>query len=711
MAIFLKRLELSGFKSFAQKTVLEFPAGVVAVVGPNGSGKSNVADALRWLLGEREAKQLRGEKIENLIFSGTPKKSAMGLAQAAICFDNKSRWLPVDFEEVVLTRKVDRSGVSEFFLNQELVRLKDVVELLAKSRLGARGLTIVSQGESDIFVRSSPLERRQMIEEIIGLKEFRLKKSQSEHRLENTIINLEKIKAMIEELEPHLKMLRRQTSKWEKRSELEEELRSLENNYFSFKLIEIKNSLAALGRPLTASEKEIGQKQKELEKFQGELEKIDELRSRTAELSAKQSDCQRELGHFEAKLEILNATGSEVVEYRLEDLIGLVEEIKNLLESSLSLEKLEGLKANLERGLEKINNFFSTQDKSLEKSADLLKIEAEKERVVKKLESLNSELSRLAGNEKLLIESFKSIEEKRKEINNLENEKNRLVFEKEKLNLKLQDLEIRLNQIGRSMKEFDDYPNVQSISFPQLSEIERRMFKLRTDLASIGDIDLAVVKEARETEERYQFLSHQSADLEKASADIKILIKDLGVKIHSDFKEALKLINKEFDNYFQLMFGGGRAKLKLEIQSLESEADDLNEGENQDSEEIGDITETESSTEKAGIEIDLNLPKRRISSLEMLSGGERSLVSMAALFALISVNPPPFLVLDEIDSALDDRNAQRFAELIKKFSEKTQFIIITHNRSTMSVADVLYGITMGEDGASKVLSLKLNNES
>ena len=220
MAIFLKRLELSGFKSFAQKTVLEFPAGVVAVVGPNGSGKSNVADALRWLLGEREAKQLRGEKIENLIFSGTPKKSAMGLAQAAICFDNKSRWLPVDFEEVVLTRKVDRSGVSEFFLNQELVRLKDVVELLAKSRLGARGLTIVSQGESDIFVRSSPLERRQMIEEIIGLKEFRLKKSQSEHRLENTIINLEKIKAMIEELEPHLKMLRRQTSKWEKRSEL-----------------------------------------------------------------------------------------------------------------------------------------------------------------------------------------------------------------------------------------------------------------------------------------------------------------------------------------------------------------------------------------------------------------------------------------------------------------------------------------------------------
>lgn len=543
MSIFLKRLELSGFKSFAQKTVLEFPAGVVAVVGPNGSGKSNVADALRWLLGEREAKQLRGEKIENLIFSGTPKKSALGLAQAAICFDNRSRWLPIDFEEVVLTRKIDRSGVSEFFLNQELVRLKDVVELLAKSRLGARGFTIVSQGESDVFVRSSPLERQQMIEEIIGLKEFQLKKSQSEHRLENTVINLEKIKAMIEELEPHLKMLRRQTGKWEKRSELEGELRNLEDNYFSFKLIEIKNNLVVLDHPLAALEKEIGQKQKELEKFQGELAKIDELRSRTAALSAKQSDCQRELGHFEAKLEMLNATSPEVVEYRLKDLIGLIEEIKKILELSLSFEQLEGLKASLERGLEKINNFFSIKDKSLEKNAGLLKIKEEKEKVVQKLESLNSELSRLAGNEKLLIESFKTIEEKRKEINHLENEKNRLVFEKEKSNLKLQDLEIQLNQIGRSRKEFDNYPNIQSISLSQLFEIERRMFKLRTDLASIGDIDLAVVKEAQETEERHQFLSHQSADLEKASADLKILIKDLGVKIHSDFKEALKLIN------------------------------------------------------------------------------------------------------------------------------------------------------------------------
>ncbi|MDP3052386.1 MAG: AAA family ATPase [bacterium] len=710
MSIFLKRLELSGFKSFASKTVLEFPAGVVGIVGPNGSGKSNIVDALRWMLGEREAKQLRGEKIENLIFSGTPKKAALGLAQATLCFDNSSHWLPIDFEEVVLTRKVDRSGVSEFFLNQESVRLKDIIELLAKSRLGTKGFTIVNQGQSDIFVKSSPLERQQMIEEIIGLREFQIKKTQSENQLDNTVINLEKIKAMIEEIQPHLRMLQRQTGKWEKRSAFEEELKSLENNYFSFKLAEIKNTLAVLDNPLAVLEKEIRQKQKELENFQGELAKIDELRSRSADLLAKRSECQRELGRLEAKLEILASAAPEEIEYHAKDLLGLIKEIKNLLESSLPLEQLGKLKINLEQGIEKINKFFSVPDKSLENKEEFSKIKEGKEKIIKNLESLNAELSQLTQNEKRLIESFRTVEEKREEINRLENERNKIFFEKEKANLKFQDLEIQLNQIGRSVKEFGNSSGTQPINIPDLSEIERKMFRLRTNLASIGDIDPAVVKEAEETEQRYQFLSHQSVDLEKASIDLRTLVKDLDTKIRIDFQEALKLINKEFENYFRLMFGGGKAKLKIKTQEVKSEIEseyELNGEENENSAE----PKSAPVIEEAGIEIELNLPRRRITSLEMLSGGERSLVSMAALFALISVNPPPFLVLDEIDSALDDRNAQRFAELIKKFSEKTQFIIITHNRSTMSVADVLYGITMGEDGVSKILSLKLDSKS
>ncbi len=152
---FLKRLELYGFKSFANKTVLEFPAKITAIVGPNGSGKSNIVDAFRWVLGEREAKQLRGEKLENLIFAGTPKKSPMNLAKVSLCFSNlDNSSFSFESSEVVLTRKVDRSGVSNFFLNNKEIRLKDLLTFLARARISTRGMIIIGQGEGDFFVKS-----------------------------------------------------------------------------------------------------------------------------------------------------------------------------------------------------------------------------------------------------------------------------------------------------------------------------------------------------------------------------------------------------------------------------------------------------------------------------------------------------------------------------------------------------------------------------
>lgn len=167
--MFLKSLELNGFKSFASKAVLEFPRGITAIVGPNGSGKSNIIDAIRWLLGEREAKNLRGDKIENLIFAGTPKKSRAGMAQVSLNFDNNSKLGGDEFEacpvgfaladsfgEISIIRRVARDGISQYFLNKSEVRLKDIVDFFAKARLGTKGLTIINQGSSDLFVRVTP---------------------------------------------------------------------------------------------------------------------------------------------------------------------------------------------------------------------------------------------------------------------------------------------------------------------------------------------------------------------------------------------------------------------------------------------------------------------------------------------------------------------------------------------------------------------------
>ena len=235
--MFLKRLEINGFKSFAGKTVFNFSdAGIVCIVGPNGSGKSNIIDAIRWLIGEREAKALRGEKIEDLIFAGTPKKPRQSLAKVNLVFDNSTGTLPVDFKEVIISRSINRGGVSQYFINDSEVRLKDIIDFFSKIRLGTRGLSVIGQGEGDIFVKASPWERMMMVQEILGLKEYHLKKNEAERKLKNTKINLEKVAAMVGEVAPRLRTLKKQTVRWAKRFEIEQELESLEENFFAFKI-------------------------------------------------------------------------------------------------------------------------------------------------------------------------------------------------------------------------------------------------------------------------------------------------------------------------------------------------------------------------------------------------------------------------------------------------------------------------------------------
>ncbi|TSC81253.1 MAG: chromosome segregation protein, partial [Parcubacteria group bacterium Gr01-1014_19] len=199
-------------------------------------------------------------------------------------------------------------------------------------------------------------------------------------------------------------------------------------------------------------------------------------------------------------------------------------------------------------------------------------------------------------------------------------------------------------------------------------------------------------------------------DLDKASDDLKTLIENLDEKIHNEFTSALGSINDEFDKYFKVMFGGGKASLKLvkeePKQVLPEDEVNMENASDEGEDSLGDEDE-DHKVDHGGLEVTINIPRKKISGLEMLSGGEKSLVSIAALFALISVSPPPFLVLDEVDAPLDERNARRFSDLIKDFSKKSQFLLVTHNRATMEAASVMYGVTMGDDGTSRVLSLKL----
>ncbi len=286
-----------------------------------------------------------------------------------------------------------------------------------------------------------------------------------------------------------------------------------------------------------------------------------------------------------------------------------------------------------------------------------------------------------------------------------------LLLEKERIDLRRDEVLHQIDQAGRRADEFRDAHGEGVPHGADLAEMERRMFRLRGDLASIGEVDQALMKEAQDTEARHEFLLKESEDLTKAIADLTALMGELTGKIADEFDKSLGKINAEFEKFFGLMFGGGTARLK--VLKKEQGAKDKEEGEEgegagseKDAAEGAAVADEEGPERPQGIEIDVKLPRKKITSLDMLSGGERSLVGIAALFAMVSVSPPPFLVLDEIDAPLDERNARRFGDMLKEFSKHTQFIVVTHNRATMEAADILYGVTLAEDGASKVVSLK-----
>jgi chromosome segregation protein len=299
-----------------------------------------------------------------------------------------------------------------------------------------------------------------------------------------------------------------------------------------------------------------------------------------------------------------------------------------------------------------------------------------------------------------------------------------LSLEKERLDLRREEVLRQVDQAGRHVEEFRDASLTDAISagaaktggfVGNFADMEHRIFRLRGDLASIGEVDHALMKEAEETATRHAFLVKESEDLVKAVTDLMALMHELNEKIKSEFDKSLSKINDEFEKFFALMFDGGWAKLKV----LKPKAERVME-EDENVESAGDVSATQDDVESTedelyqekngGVDIEIKLPRKKTTSLDMLSGGERSLVGIAALFAMVSVSPPPFLVLDEIDAPLDERNARRFGAMLKDFSKRTQFIVVTHNRATMEAADILYGVTLAEDGSSKVVSLKLELE-
>lgn len=700
--MFLQRLELQGFKSFAAKTVLDFPARITAIVGPNGSGKSNVTDAIRWLLGEREAKNLRGGRADDLIFAGTAKRSRVGFAYASLSFDNASGFFPVEESEVVIARRIDREGVSQFSLNRSELRLKDVIDFFARARLGARGLSVIGQGESDLILRASPLERREMLEEALGLKEYLLKKHSALRELRSVSANLATAKVTLEELEPRLRTLRRQVSRWEARSSLEAELRTLEGAFFGERARSITARLSALEAERGRAERVLDGFRLSLSGLEVELARVEA--SAPMGRQALEEVRRRRRALIEKQMTESSAAPEPTPRPRVRSEKEVFGEIRGVAEAALASSHTDRLREALSRILALVGDHFAPvretsghgEDRSPEEARRSVELRASLDTLDEEERRLTAELETFNG---AFRAALTAVETTRGEIVRAESAVHTLSFEEDEVRRSRLELARELEALGLGIEEVIVSPRPPEGG--DALAIERRIYRLRGELASLGEIDETVLDEARSVSERHGFLTAQVADLEGALGDLTRVVRDLDRKIHRDFSEALARINAELARFMRLMFGGGSASLSLVGESVPQGVD----GERVD---ISPEAEESAPDARQGIEVDVSLPEKRVKGLETLSGGERSLVSIAILFAVVSISPPPFLVLDEIDAALDERNARRFGELLAETSPETQFIVVTHNRATMEAADLLYGVTMGEDGSSKILSLKLS---
>ena len=308
--MYLKSIEVQGFKSFANKIVFDFHNGITGIVGPNGSGKSNVGDAVRWVLGEQSAKQLRGASMQDVIFAGTENRKPLSYAYVAITMDNSDHKLAIDFEEVTVARRVYRSGESEYLINGSPCRLKDVTELFYDTGIGKEGYSIIGQGQIERILNGKPEERRELFDEAAGIVKYKKRKATAQKKLENERENLVRVNDILSELERQVGPLERQAEKARIYLKKKEELKTLDVNMFLFETERIDHQLAEVKEKYAIADKQYQEAKDNYEKIKAEYEKleqdIDSCDTRINEIRESMSQSAVNKNRLESQIEILN---------------------------------------------------------------------------------------------------------------------------------------------------------------------------------------------------------------------------------------------------------------------------------------------------------------------------------------------------------------------------------------------------------------------
>ncbi len=908
--MFLKSMELFGFKSFADRTQVEFESGITCIVGPNGCGKSNVVDAIKWVLGEKQARNIRGITMEDIIFSGTEQRKQVSLAEVSLTIDNSQRILDFDSDSVTVSRRVFRDGESEYLINKSPVRLKDIEKLFLDTGIGKSSYSVMEQGKMDLILSTRAEDRRYIFEEAAGISRYKLQKKESLKKLQETGENLNRINDIIKEIEREKDLKAKQAertksylalrsqltdldvkisyiryteyqSKQEKiqeqidrmqrereaisarvstisadnekdekrKNDLQHQLFELEKRLHAYKIrVEDIDSKTEKNREMigeqqarkeslqkkieersrsrkdlltekertVASGIEIRQKIKDdnerLEKFfetrKRKIASIHGLRDKIEKNKASISDSEERLKSLRGELEVVIKRLVDAIDKRkaelqdsedernrvLDRIHSSFKEVESFLnraiqglESGITEEALAALRAinldslksdfvvfqgyedgfrsilfdkagihaekqvldgkiasetkaiddlrteiamleesirNEQDELEDVNGMITKVEKDLSRNENekdwiekhIQSLEHQIRDVDKQIESYGEDLNRsdraienfskeiqewearlIEFNERSqsLMQNIRETTEKRTEID-------RRIVERKSLSKKdEEELEKIIEKIGaldksqvelifkknsiedhlwvEYEKKVSEMKNISVGSF-QYNDLQQQMQEVKKSISDLGPVNNLAIEEYRDLKKRFEYYINQKKDIEKAREDIISVIEDINKTSIEIFLSTFKEIQKNFSEVFRRLFEGGDASLEL--------------------------VEHENVLE-SGIDIMVRPPGKKQKNINLLSGGERALTAIALLFATYMVKPSPFCFLDEIDAPLDEENISRFVKMLREFSRGTQFIIVTHNKKTMSIAESIYGVTMEEPGISKLVSLRM----
>lgn len=561
--MYLKRLEMQGFKSFADKTVLEFMPGITTVIGPNGSGKSNISDAIRWVLGEQSMKSLRGAKAEDIIFAGTQNRKSLGFAEASLVFDNSDNRLPVEYQEVVVTRKIYRSGESGYYINKTPCRLKDILELFMDTGIGKDGYSIIGQGKIDEILSNKSEDRRHIFEEAAGVVKYRVRKAESEKKLEHTKLNLLRINDILSEIETNIGPLKVQSEKAKKFLDLREELKSIEIGLFVYNINSYKEKLQKILKDEEILKNDNNEQTLKLEKITSLKEslkqEIDEIINQIESIQNIGFESEKEIERINSEINV----SKERISNNKENFNRFDKEIEEIKIRNISLEEEKETK------LEKKNNLFTNKEKF---QKELEEKEKELEELTKKLSDKELEIEekkkQVEQNTDLKYEKTANISTIEANIENIEKRTKQINSEIDLGISELDSTRLTKEEIAKEFYEIENRRNQAEKSLNSIiskkEEAEGKIKKFETEINSLSS-------EYRMKESRLKFLEETEREKEGYVKSVKFLL--LGCDKDSTLKKGMhgvlaNIINspKEYETAIEMSLGAALQNVVTETE-------------------------------------------------------------------------------------------------------------------------------------------------